>query len=197
MRIKIELYILSLWMLFFLLFCNKIEFPIYFGSNWEFIGFWQLIKTNWIPSFCIIGMIHGFLIFRRFKNRIMDSSKQGPWEIAEIETLSFENLSFLATYIIPLLCFDLDFHLDEGRNAIMLLLVLIAIGAIYVKANLYYTNPSLALLGFNIYKITYNSQNKVKKCIVITRTKLNEGNKIFAKHIDEEIYYVRKEETNE
>lgn len=192
MKLKIELYILSLWLLFFLLFANKIDFPICFGTGCRYIGTWQLLKTNWIPLICVIGMVYGIYAFWRFKHRVMDSSKQGPWAIDEIENISFENLGFLATYIIPLLCFDLDFHLDEGRNAVMLLLVLIAIGAVYIKANLYYTNPSLALMNFRIYRISYKHQGEIKKAVVISREKLKVTDKIFAKHIDENIYYVKK-----
>ncbi len=198
MRFKIELYILSLWVLFFLLFVNKIEVPFCDGENCHFIGFWNLIITNWIPIFCLIGMGYGFYIFRyRLKYRVLDSGKKGPWEIIEIETISFENLSFLATYIIPLLCFDLDFHLDKGRNAIMLVLVLLAIGAIYIKANLYYTNPSLALLNYKIYTIHYSTQQSTKKCIALSKEKLTVGDVIFAKHIDENIYFIRKKRDNE
>lgn len=192
MKLKVQLYILSLWLLFFLLFVNKIEFPICFGDNCHYIGNWQLLKTNWIPAICIVGMIYGFYSFWRFKYKVIESSKQGPWQIEEIENISFENLGFLATYIIPLLCFDLDFHLDEGRNAFMLLLVLVAIGAVYIKANLYYTNPSLALMNFRVYRITYKNQSEIKKAIVLSREKLNVSDKIFARHIDENVYFTQK-----
>ncbi len=192
MKLKIELYILSLWLLFFLLFANKVDFPIYFGENWQWIGIWQLVKTNWIPAICIAGMIYGFYAFWHFKYRVIDASKQGPWQIEEIENINFENLGFLATYIIPLLCFDLDFHLNEGRNALMLLLVLIAIGAVYIKANLYYTNPTLALMNFKILRITYMDQGVSKKGIILSKEKLIRGDKIFARHIDENVYYAKK-----
>lgn len=192
MKLKIELYILSLWLLFFLLFANKIEFPICFGDNCHYLGTWQLLKTNWIPAICIVGMAYGFFAFWRFKYKVIESSKQGPWQIEEIENISFENLGFLATYIIPLLCFDLDFHLDEGRNAFMLFLVLVAIGAVYIKANLYYTNPSLALMNFRVYRITYKNQGDIKKAIVLSREKLNVADKIFARHIDENVYFTQK-----
>ena len=165
---------------------------MYFGEDWQFVGVWYLIKTNWIPTICIIGMIYGYIAFKKFKNRVINSSKQGPWKIESIENISFENLSFLATYIIPLLCFDLDFNLDAGRNALMLLLVLIAIGAVYIKANLYYTNPSLALLNFKIYKITYKCQNETKSAIILSRDKLIKTDIVFARYIDENIYYTKK-----
>jgi hypothetical protein len=90
------------------------------------------------------------------------------------------------------LCFDLDFHLDDGRNAIMLLLVLIAIGAVYIKANLYYTNPSLALMNFKVYRITYCNQGENKNAIVLSRQKLIVNDKIFSRHIDENVYFTKK-----
>lgn len=192
MRIKIELYILSLWILFFLLFASKITFPICISGPCEYIGTWNLLKTNWIPAMCLIGMAYGIYIYYRFKDSIMDSGKVGPWKITTIESISFENLSFLATFIIPLLCFDLDFNLDEGRNAFMLFLVLLAIGIIYIKANLYYTNPTLSVAGFHIYKISYTFQGIESKCTILTREKLKCGDEIFSKLIDEEIYYSRK-----
>lgn len=193
MKLKLELYILSLWLLFLLQFANKIEFPICFGGNCQYIGTWQLLKINWIPAICIIGMAYGCYAYWRFKYRVMDSSKQGPWQIEEIENISFENLSFLATYIIPLLSFDLDFHLDQGRNAIMLFFVLIVIGMVFIKANLYYTNPTLALMNFRIYKITYKDQGKIKKATILSREKLIVTDKIFAKLIDENIYFTQKQ----
>jgi hypothetical protein len=127
----------------------------------------------------------------------MLSGKQGPWRIEKVESISFENLSFLATFIIPLLCFDLDFNLNEGRNAVMLLLVLIAIGMIYIKANLYYTNPSLALVNFKIYKIEYSYQGKTNRCMVLSREKLDIDDQIFSKLIDDKIYFARKAVNNE
>lgn len=121
----------------------------------------------------------------------MKSNKQGPWEIIDVEHVSFENLSFLATFIIPLLCFDLDFNLEAGRNAFMLLLILVAIGMIYIKANLYYTNPSLALFNFKIYKIRYKHQKQEHATMILTRDKISVGDQIFSKKIDETVYYSR------
>lgn len=197
MRLKIELYILSLWMLFALLFINKINIPFDFSDEASFVGLGTILETNLIPLFCTLGMLYGVLIYRRFTYKIMKSGKQGPWQITNIESISFENLSFLATYIIPLLCFDLDFHLNEGRNALMLVLVLAAIGWIYIKANLYYTNPSLAVLNFKIYKISYKFQGKEKKCIVLTRNSIDVGDKLYARIIGEKIYFVNKAVNNE
>ena len=191
MRLKVELYILSLWVLFLLLFINKAEAPLCFSFDCQFIGFKALIKSNWIPTFCVLGMLAGCFSFWRFKHRILNASKGVPGTITAVEHISFENLSFLATYIIPLLCFDLDFHLNEERNALMLVLVLVAIGAIYVKADLYYTNPSLALMNFRIYRIEYTTVDGKHTVKALTRNRLSVGDVIVTKRIGEDVELVK------
>lgn len=192
MRLKIELYILSLWVLFFLLFWNNLTFPTCWTGDWQFIGMKALVKMNWIPLLSLIGMAYGCFAFWRFKHRIIDAQSAPPGKVTSVEHISFENLSFLATYIIPLLCFDLDFHLDERRNAIMLVLVLLAIGAIYVKADLYYTNPSLALVNFKIYRIEYTTAGSIAgelithKVIALSRNRLVLNDIIVTKGIGSE-----------
>ena len=39
------------------------------------------------------------------------------------------------------------------------ILILILIGIVYIKNNLYYINPFLNILGYNFYDITYKNKN--------------------------------------
>jgi hypothetical protein len=65
--------------------------------------------------------------------------------------------------------------------------MLFLIGWFYVKANIFYTNPSLAVLGYRIYKIdTAESHNM----IAIVRGRLKEGDNIYPRRIDENIFFV-------
>lgn len=80
----------------------------------------------------------------------LNNAKNLPVEIQECESVNYENLSFLVTYIIPLVCFPME----TGREIFVMFSVIIVIGCIFVKTNLYCTNPSLVLLGFNVYKVT-------------------------------------------
>lgn len=139
--------------------------------------------------FCVGMIFIGLFFYRQFKYRVIESSSSNPEIITEIENLNFENLTFFATYIVPLLCFDLDFDLTLNRNFMMLLLVLFLIGWIYIKTNIFYTNPTLAIWNFNLYKITTNSG---KKMTVIVKGKLAENDTIKFTHIDDNIFFVKK-----
>ena len=120
---KIELYIISLWFLFLLLFVNKIRFPLCFRSDCDFIGLKPLLLLNIVPTISLLFMIMGLIFYLRFDYTIVKGAPRLPKKITKIQDLNFENLTFLITYIIPLVCFDLDFDLNRNRNLLMLFLV--------------------------------------------------------------------------
>ncbi len=191
MKQKIELYILSLWLLFILVFINKITIPLCY-QNCEFIGFKELFSTNLIPSFCLFFVILGVMFYLRFHHTVVSGSPGLPEKVNSIKNLNWEHLTFLVTYIIPLVSFDLDFNLAENRNTLMFFLVLLIIGAIYISTNMFYTNPTLALLGYHIYEIKIGQESK--RIIIITRTSILSNDWIRKKHISDNIYFAIKVE---
>ena len=185
---KIQFYIISLTFLFILILANQI--PVCIGRGCELVDLRRLLFTYPpIILFCFIGVIFSVLFLLYFRYRILKGSKLPPETITEIQPIDYENLTFLATYIIPLVCFDLDFHLVENRNFIMLILVLVLIGWIYVKTNIFYTNPTLAILGFRVYRL---STNKRPNVVIITSSVLLLGDQIRSSRIDDNIYYSEK-----
>jgi len=191
MKQKLELYILSLWLLFILVFINKVSFPICF-KNCEFIGFIELIKTNYIPAICLVFLIAGIWFYLRFHHTVVSGSSGLPEKISTVKNLNWEHLTFLVTYIIPLVSFELDFNLAENRNTLMFFLILIIIGAIYVSTNMFYTNPTLALLGYHIYEIEAGAESK--RMIVISRDSLLKDDWIRKRHINDNIYFAIKKD---
>lgn len=102
--------------------------------------------------------------------------------------MNYEHLTFLSTYIIPLIAFDLS----KVKYAIVLLILLVAIGAIYVKTDMFHANPSLALIGYHIYKIDGEFRTGSKQeIIIISRQKLSLSQKVSYRKLGEKIYYVR------
>ncbi|HEC7691663.1 TPA: hypothetical protein R4A09_004214 [Salmonella enterica subsp. enterica serovar Kiambu] len=74
---------------------------------------------------------------------------------------------------------------------VVLAALLVIMGIIYIKTDLFYANPSLALLGFNIYKVDINiSENVIREgVIVITRRKLEVGKMFSYIVLDDRVYY--------
>jgi len=67
MKLKIQLYILSLWLLFLLLLINKLDIPYCIDDDCKFIGFQELLKLNIIPVVCFIFIVAGFIFYYKFK----------------------------------------------------------------------------------------------------------------------------------
>lgn len=184
MKLKIQLYILSLWLLFILLLINKIDITFFYGEDCHFIGIIRLLKNNIIPVISLFFVIMGLIFYLRFK-QIIRSNHSLPEKITIIENVNYEHLTFLATYLLPFL----TFNLSEDRNSLIFFLILIIIGMIYVKTNMYYMNPTLALLGYHVYRIsTQNRQN----IIIISKDKLVQNDRVEVKIIDDNIFIANK-----
>ncbi|MGE7599922.1 anti-phage protein KwaA [Lysinibacillus fusiformis] len=185
---KIELYVISLWLLFILIIIVTINIPICLKDSCSFIGVKKLISMNIIPIIALLFFILGIIFLKRFKYKL-SGSQQSTITVKKIENRNYEHLTFLTTYIIPLIAFDLT----KTRYAIVLLLLLIAIGMMYVKTNIFYTNPTLALLGYKIHKIEaqFRTGEIKQDIIIISRESVNLNDQLSYRKIHENIYYVR------
>ena len=67
-------------------------------------------------------------------------------------------------------------------------LLLIIIGAIFVKTNLFYKNPTLALLGYKLYKVDTEKSNNL---IFISKADLNLGDIVYHIHLHNNVYFVK------
>lgn len=183
---KIDLYILSLAILFVFFIFITLKVPLCFSSQCEFIGWWKLFKSNVIPMVCVLLLLYCWYAYKKFQYDT-NRATELPVKIKKIEKINYEHLTFLATYIIPLI----TFNFENERYIIVLVALLIIMGIIYIKTDLFYANPSLALLGFNIYKIDIElSDNKIKEGVVlITRKKLNVDSMVSYILLDERVYY--------
>lgn len=184
MRQKIELFLISLAPLFALLFVSTVNVPQCWHEGCEFIGWTKLLLLNVVPVIVLSILVIVIGLFLKF-NYQSKGATQLAKKIKKVENIQFENLSFLATYIIPLVAFDLS----KTRGCVMLVLVLGLMGAIFVNTNTFYLNPSLAVLGYRIYRIT---SSKDEQFVVISRSKLSENDWINPRLIDDNIYFATK-----
>ncbi|SEK88806.1 anti-phage protein KwaA [Nitrosovibrio tenuis] len=185
---KIELYIVSLWFLFFLIIVITIDIPIYLEPDWEFLNLEDVIRKNIIPIVAFAFVTAGLFFYLRFEYRI-SGSQRIPARITKIQDVNYEHLTFLTTYIIPLICFNLS----STRYVLALGLLLVVIGVIYVKTDKFYANPTLAMLGYQIYKVDMHTRtNNVENLILISKDKLSMNDLVNYKELDEKVSFAGK-----
>lgn len=116
------------------------------------------------------------------------------FKIIQLENIEYEHLSFLTTYIIPLICFSFD----NMRYVYIFIILLVVIGMIYIRTDLFYANPTLAILGFRIYKIKGLFRNSERENIIlITREELFLDDYVKYIKVDNRIYYAKKNNSYE
>lgn len=179
--IKIGMYLLSLWLLFVLIFVNKVSidvcFDCKFATKYELI---EIAKANVLPLICIALLLFSVLCYFHFRYLIA-GAQDGPLRIVSIEDKNAEHLVFLATYVVPLV----GFGLDNVRQMINLGITLCILGALYVRTNLFYANPTLALLGFRIFNVMFDDG----PAILIATTGLEKGDAVNVLRLDRNIYF--------
>lgn len=184
---KINLYILSLMLLFTFVAIITVNFPEE-NFNVQNIQDWKnLLLSNIVFSISILMILYSLFAYKKFEFDLKGATEI-PFEIKKIEGINYEHLTFLATYIIPLISFEFD----NMRQMLVLGLLLVVMGVIYIKTDLFYANPSLALLGFYIYKGDGMFKNGNRDGIVlISREKLVVGQKVSYIKLDDRIYYTK------
>lgn len=184
--LKLCFYLISLWILFFMLIILKADLSS-ISNNMTWIIWKSVFVNNIVPCICIILILIGVIGYIFFLD-MLNNSKNLPVKIDECESINYENLSFLATYIIPMVCFPME----TNREIFVMFSVIIIIGCIFVKTNLYYTNPSLVLLGFNVYTVSCESKKAFGSGIVISQGKLKKDDTIKYFSLSDNVYFARR-----
>lgn len=184
---KINLYILSLCLLFIFLVIITIKFPDKSFNIEESEAWSTLLLSNAVAIISTMMFIYSFFAYKKFEFDLKGATNI-PFEIKKVESINYEHLTFLATYIIPLISFDFE----SARQMLVLGLLLVVMGVIYIKTDLFYANPSLALLGFYIYKADAAFKNGNREgVVIISREKMILGQKVSYIKLDDRIYYAK------
>ena len=146
MFIKIKFYLVSLSFLFMLIFL--LTFDINALRDNVCNDFVSLLMGNWFSILSLIMAIIGILCYVSIRFELT-GIQNPPYKIKEIKNLNYEYMSFMLTYIIPLVCFDFT----NTRYIIIFLILIVMMGFLSIKMEIYYANPIFALFGYKIYRV--------------------------------------------
>lgn len=195
LKSQIDLYILSLLFLFIIVaiiaFDGK-SISDFFSSDDVSLKrgeyFWafslDFLKSNVLLFLCVAMSIYSYLVYRGFE-RMLEGGGGDTLLVEESSSEDYESSVFLATYVIPFLGFNFD---DLGR-VISYVFLMILIGAIFIKTERYYANPTLSLFGYRVYKITYRGGES--KIIAISKSKISSSKSYYYRFLSKNVVYLR------
>lgn len=188
--LKFQMYIISLCFLFALAMIININEPSWKEiMNMENVKvkLWLIFKCNIASTFCFIMTIVSYIMYKFFQCKFKGSSEL-PVQVKEVKSENYEYLTFLTTYIIPLICFDLS----ELKNVIVFILLLIIIGIIFVKSDFYLGNPTLALMQYKLYRVRLIVGNDEKEKLIVTKDTIQVNDYIECINFDDSTCYARR-----
>lgn len=196
---EIKLYILSLAILFLIVFLITLDLKSFAEISTCIIKLncppefnkinviANLISKNTLPLIMVVMIIYCIAIKSEFEHKL-DGGSGDTLNITKCENQDYEYLSFLATYIIPFF----GFSFNEIGRLLAYAVLLIVIGIIFIKTEKYYANPTLAVFGYRIYKVTLSDgNNEYKSVIAISREKLSSNISVKYKNLSENVFFVR------
>ena len=167
----------------------------------SFVRIWVkicLFLVSYFPLFVIMSVLHydyliilysaiilsavgfvGLVITIMTYNKISGSRIQAK----EIKSDGKVNFQYFLAYIIPFIAIDID----ETRQLLAYSVLFVFIGILYVKTNLIYVNPTLIILGYNLFRFKTEDED----AMLITRNSYEKAlsNRVIA--MDRGLYYER------
>lgn len=178
--LKVEMYFISLCLLFMFVFLLSVQ-------GWCVHESWRVcLKKNRLALVAMALCLVSYYCYCRMKYMFKGTTDLAI-KIQNVKNKDYEYLTFLTTYIIPLVGFDLS----KPRYVIILTILLFVIGVIFLKADFYLANPTLALMGYRLYEF---EDEAGKEFVVITMDRLKSGDYIETIPFDGHTYFARRRE---
>lgn len=183
--LKIQMYILSLWLLFLLLILASANVSMFsdVSFTWGFV--WRVLAGN-IPSLACCTMLVLCIVCYLSFNCCTTGALQLSVKIKNIENRNADFLVLLSTYIIPLITIDIT----SCRHAAILIVLLVVIGVMYVRTDYFLANPTLALIGYRIYGVELSKEGLIG--VAIARDDLKDGDNVMYVQFGHGSFYVKK-----
>ena len=146
-----------------------------------------MLKRNWLAFISLLLAILGWFVASLEKQRWAGVTNP-PYEIESIKNENYEYLTFLTTYIIPLICIDLT----KIRYVFVLAVLLVLIGFIFIRMDLYCGNPTLALMGYRLYRAEIEGFDAPDGIVLISKDRLSKKSSIKWIPIDKYVWIAKE-----
>ncbi|WP_412497793.1 anti-phage protein KwaA [Vibrio furnissii] len=185
---QVKLYILSLMFLFCMVFLMSINTLPCDANTCSGKSVGDYFAANWLPILMLFAIGYCEKIRREFEF-VLAGNSGDSLKILECKSESYEHLTFLATYIIPFL----GFNFESIFRLLAYLMLLVIIGIIFIRTDKYYANPTLAIFGYKLYKVTLSDcNNHYESITVLTKSNLKAGQNVSYQFISDTVCFVRK-----
>ena len=154
-----------------------------------------LCITLFLEVFCFLWVLYSICSIRGFAVSQRANFVSAGESLVEIEKISDSGVTFFMTYVLPMAMDDLD----TLKGIIVFGILMIMLFVLMWKTNLYYQNPILTVLGYEVFSFKFETTQLAeyggKECIGITRGTVRNGQTVKRQKISDNVFLVYEENT--
>lgn len=143
-----------------------------------------------LELFCLLWIIYSIYGVREFEKSQRANFVSAGESLIDIEKISDSGVTFFMTYVLPMAMDDLD----TLKGLFVFAILMIMLFALMWKTNLYYQNPVLTVLGYEVFSFKFETtqltEYRGKECIGITRNTVSVGHSIKRKKISDNVFLI-------
>lgn len=103
------------------------------------------------------------------------NKKTGVYTIT-LKTVKNRSAEYYLAYYSLFILALIEFSLTDPIDLVVLLLLLIVLGVVYIKNDLFFMNPTINIFQSYIYEVEYDTSQATITKLIISPKKLSEGN---------------------
>lgn len=149
-----------------------------------------LCITLFLEVFCFLWVLCSTYSIRGFAASQRANFVSAGESLVEIEKISDSGVTFFMTYVLPMAMDDLD----TLKGIIVFGILMIMLFLLMWKTNLYYQNPILTVLGYEVFSFKFETtqltEYREKECIGITRGTVRNGQTVKRQKIADNVFLV-------
>ena len=150
----------------------------------------SLFSTAVFELFCLLWVAYSMWGIKTFQaSQRANFISQGE-SLVNIVTIPDTGVTFFMTYVLPLAADDLN----TCKGIVVFGVLMAMLFALMWKTNLYYQNPVLTILGYEVFSFQFETTQVIeyndKVCIGITRDTVRTGHSIKRKKISDNVFLI-------
>jgi hypothetical protein len=160
------------------------QFALFLSSYAPLFGVFALLDSfgpGWPTALCILlallGPILAAIVFAAARRLAPQSLR-----VESAQARDADALAYVATYLVPFAA--IAARTARERGALVLFVGLIAV--LYVRAELFYVNPLLAIVGYRLFQVTTPSGSSI--ALLSKRRFLRSGTTLSARRLSDYVY---------
>jgi hypothetical protein len=138
---------------------------------------------GWPTIVCAVLAVVGALIPLVVLPTVAWRVKDIPLHIATTQVRDGDALAYIATYLVPFAAFALS----TERERIALLIFFFMIAVIYIRSELFYVNPLLALAGYRLFQVA--TPNGASVVLITPRRFIASGTEVPVRRLGNYIFW--------